>query len=138
MTLAFAIVVWALTALWVLVLIVESGSGHRFLARFRIPLDKLFERATRTVGSQVPVVNEGFFRHLFHYSIHRTLSRLLRFTEWVAVGIRSVVHFNRKKAKVTTEPNPDSYLQKIAVHKEENALTDKEKKTRKQKALRGE
>jgi len=138
MTLAFAIVVWALTALWVVVLIVERGSRHRFLARFRVPLDRMFERATRTVGSQVPVVNEGFFRHLFHYSIHRALSRLLRLTEWVAVGIRSVVHFNRKKAKVVTAPNQDSHLQKIAVHKEENALTDKEKKTRKQKALRGE
>ncbi len=138
MTLAFAIVVWALTALWIALLVVERVSGHRYLVRIRAPLDSVFEKALSAIGAQVPTVNKSFFRQLFHYSVHRALSRLLRLIEWASEGIRSIVHFNRKKAKVVTAPNPDSHLQKIAVHKEENALTDKEKKARKRAALRGE
>jgi hypothetical protein len=112
--------------------------GAWTLRRVREAFDHAGDSVARTISGHVPSVNQYFFRQLFHYGIHRALSFVLRLIERIDRGIRRVVRINRKRAVSLTIPRADSHLDQIRVHKEEVALTDKEKEVRKEIALRGD
>lgn len=115
----------------------ERARNSRFMPRFRLFLDELCGEAQRSLGSRIPLINREFFRQLFHYSIHKILSRFLRILAVVEGWVRVVVHFNRRKATERTPEASLPHLRQIAEHKEEVALSEKEKKSRKAAALRG-
>jgi len=117
--------------------VIERVRGKRYAGRVRDALDHFLEEKRTAFFESVPVVNHSFFRHIFHYVIHFVLSRFLRFLERVERVVRAIVRFNRKKARVVIEPKPDSHLGQVVAHKEETALSEKEKKVRKRAALEG-
>ncbi len=138
---ALALTLSALTAVYILVLIVERRRGRRFGARMRGILDRALEGMRRSVGAHMPDINDRFFRQLFHYIIHLFLSSVIRVLEFLERGLRRIMRLNRKKAVTGVSASGaggDSHLKKIAEHKEESALTEKEKTARKKAALRGD
>lgn len=135
---ALAISVWALTIVSVVVVLVERKTNKRFLGSVRGYVDVKLDVFFRSTKEQVPGVNQEFVRQFFHYMIHVFLSIVLRVVRRTEKILRAIVRFNRKKAIERVERDEDTYLEKIAAHKEEVALSSKEKKHRKDAALRGE
>lgn len=128
---------WSLTLFLAMVFVVERIRGKRYASRVRGALDQYFDEKREALAERIPMINHRFFRHLFHYIIHSVLSRFLKFLEWIERSVRAIVRLNRQKARVVIEPRPDSHLGQVVVHKEETALTEKEKKARKRAALEG-
>ncbi len=127
-----------LTILYIVLLIVERKSGHRYGARMRRVFDQSIDEVKRAFVAHTPDVNHQFFRQLFHYVIHLCLSFILWVLNLLERGLRRIARLNRTKAVTSASVAPDSHLRKIAEHKEESALTEKEKKARKKAALRGD
>lgn len=136
--LAWASAVWLTTIGASLIFLFERRRGERYGMRFRESLDAAIIFIQQEWAEHVPVVNKGFFRQLFHYSVHIILSSFLRFLQWTEQSIRRILRLNRKKAIVAVTITQDSHLQKVAAHKEEYALSRTEKQARKEAALRGD
>lgn len=135
---ALAISVWSLLLVSLVTVLVERKKGKRLLGGVRGYIDQKLDAFFYTTKEQVPSVNKEFVRQFFHYGIHVFLSIMLRSVRRTEKILRAIVRINRKKAISQTEREEDTYLEKIAAHKEEMALTSTEKKRRKEAALRGE
>ncbi len=135
---ALAILSISCTCGLALLFLIERKRGVRFVPRARHYADLTMERLyERTIG-QLPTVNKAFFRHLFHYFIHKVLSRFLRLLERAENLVRTVVRINRQKAierRMKEAGSGDTHLQAIAEHKEQHALTEDEKIARKMAAI---
>ena len=129
--------VWSITAVFTLFLLIERWRGVRLMPRVRGFLDAKIEKQQQAVGDRVPMVNQRFFRQFFHYSVHLSLSRFLRILKNTEEKAKKMLHLNKAKARVVLEPKVDSHLAKVAAHKEEIALTDKQKQIRKKAAIEG-
>ena len=135
---AAAVIVWSLTVVMVVVLVRERGAGRtRYFSRARGYLDQALTNFFEKTYEQIPVVNKEFVRQFFHYSIHLILSGVLKITRYMERMLREIVRLNKKKATAGLEKK-ETHLDKIAAHKQESALSEPEKKKRKEKALRGE
>lgn len=135
---ALAILVCIVTLGVGIVFAVERARKRRFFPRLRGFADRSVTNSVRTFSERTPQVNRTFFRQFFHYLVHRFLSRIIKVLKGIEKGMTAVVRLNRKKATERVPHSTGTHLQKIAEHKEEVALTEKEKKTRKDAALRGD
>lgn len=125
------------TFLFILFLI-ERRRGVRFFPRVRMVMDRALEERLTRIRERIPAVNSAFFRHLYHYAIHRILARLLSVVRIMERGITAIAHRNRKKAKERLKSERgevDTHLKALAEHKEVTALSSVEKEARKRAAI---
>ncbi len=112
--------------------IFEDEKGNRIiLRRFRSWLDQVFLWVLRQLSVVVKFFTHGFMRLLLHYSAHRILKRVLAALKRAEKWVEGLVRHNRKIAKtIKDEAKGKTHLQTIAQHKEEVALSEEEKKER--------
>lgn len=131
-----------LTALFIVMLMIERARGVRYLGGLRTSLDGVLHWGGRAVARRVPQVHGGMVRAIFHYLAHQCLSVILKVIRKSESVLVRIVHFNRSKAlraaQHASPGAPDSHLRAIAEHKESVSLTPAEKRKRKHQALRGD
>lgn len=134
---SLAIVSGVCLALLCIFFAIEDRRGQRFAARVRSMLDRSFEASLALWQQHTPVINGRFARNTFRYLFERVLSVVLKVIRVLERYVRLALSLNKKKERTTT-PNPSEHLTEIAAHKKSAQLSEKEKRTRKDKALRGE
>jgi hypothetical protein len=109
--------------------VVEDIKGHRvFFMRFRTVLDALLVRTVGKIESFMFSFTNGFMRLLLHYGAHSILKRILAVIRRLETKVEELVRHNRKVAKdIGDAIRPKNHLDAIAEHKEEVALSEKEK-----------
>lgn len=122
---------------WTLLLVAEARHGARVLEGARTALDRAASATARAVGARLPELNRHFAQQFFHYVVHLALSFMLSIIRTVERGVHYVAQVNRSRAVSVREPRADSHLSQVLAHKEETALTEEEKVTRRDAALQG-
>lgn len=120
-----------------IIFIIEDRKGRRFAGRVRGMLDASLEASIATWERHTPTLNGRFIRQAFHHVSDWVLSGVLRVVRFLETYVRRALSLNKKKARTAT-PKPSEHLTEIAAHKESAQLSEKEKRARKDKALRGE
>lgn len=117
----------------------ERDRGSRFFAaNLRASIDNLIESVVSSVNKKVTYVGKYIITLSWYYSLHAFLKVILQFLAAIYSIVERVLHRNRSKARrIRIERKQSSHLTEIADHKEKTALTDSEKKKRKDKALSG-
>lgn len=121
--------------------VVEDRKGVRFGERIRVLFDRSLEASLRTLSHHTPTINSRFFRQIFHFVTHHVLRAVLVVTKKLEMYLSKAVSLNRKRARIVNTEAPkhtSDHLTEIAAYKESAQLTEREKKTRRDKALRGE
>lgn len=107
--------------------ILEDRKGNRiFLTYFRNKLDAFLFLFVQKIKQWAAIFTTGFMRILFHYGAHSILKRLLATIRGLEARLEELVRKNRKVARGLGEKTRN-HLDEIAEHKEEVALSDKEK-----------
>lgn len=132
------IITLSLTGGFIALLAYERARSVRHLRVIRTALDQLVVGGGDSLAQHIPRINRHFVRQLFHYLIHLIVALLLLMVRKAEAGLRAVSRINRRKAVKNLSVGVDTHLREIAAHKEEVALTEKQKKARKDAALRGD
>lgn len=107
----------------------EDTKGRRIiLPQFRTTLDRFVETIGRFLLRAGDFMGGRFFRLLIHYVLHTLLKRLLLFLRSLEARVEEMVRQNKKRAKDVAQPHVENHLDAIAQHKEEVALTEREKR----------
>jgi hypothetical protein len=110
------------------VYVVEDIKGERvFLLSLRAKLDAFFVYVLRRIELMMFSFSNGVVRLLLHYGAHTILKRVLAFIRGLEVRVEELVRKNRRIAKSIGALRSGGHLSALAEHKEEVALTDKEK-----------
>ncbi|MFM2381760.1 MAG: hypothetical protein RLZZ76_527 [Candidatus Parcubacteria bacterium] len=110
------------------VYVVEDIKGDRvFFLSLRDKLDAFFMRVLRKIELFMFSLSTGFVRILLHYGAHSILKRTLAFIKTLEVRVEELVRKNRRIAKSISAIRSKSHLGSLADHKDEVALTEKEK-----------
>ncbi len=127
--------------LWSYLVGVETERGSRvFLPRVRIFLDRLVSATARLVAGVVRYIDRHIIRLSWYYSLHSFLQAALRVVVSIYDYLESWFHQNRARARalraerrtgrgespVAVKTSP-THLAEIAEHKEQTALTEKQK-----------
>lgn len=131
-TLISAGVVGVLVALF----LSERRRPARYGEAFRVRFDTYAYRFTHTFGYHLPRIHAYKVRQITHFLVNSMLVVALRFIERIESTIRRVAQFNRQKAKKAARTH--TYFHEIAEHKSTHALSDAEKRKRKETALNGD
>lgn len=117
----------------------EAARGSRFFAtRIRTWLDHALEALVTAFKRKVTYVGKYIITLSWYYSLHAFLKLVLQFLASVYHIVERILHHNRSKARrIRIERKQSSHLTEIADHKTKTALSDSEKKKRKDKALSG-
>ena len=129
MVIAFVYVGCSVVALLLLTVVytIEDVKGKRiFMVGARESLDRFLNAFSLKISRFVYGFAHGFMRLLFHYGAHSVLKRVLAGIRRLEVRVENLVRANRKIAK-DIRNKTRTHLSDIADHKEEVALTDKEK-----------
>lgn len=117
---------------------IEGKRGRRFGEHLRIRTDFIVLKATKYVHSALNYTGRDFIRQVAHYLFHTILRSVLEFTKRAEKGLRNVMRINKTLAKrAERESTTRTKLEEIALHKVETALTEDEKRVRREKELRG-
>lgn len=111
---------------------IEDSYGDRILlARTRTSLDNFLCNVLHFVGriSQLSLVE--YVRLTWHYIVHTLLRRILFFTARTQQAVEDMVRKNKAVAKEIQKRHAQSHLEQIAEHKEQVALSPKERSRRK-------
>lgn len=106
----------------------DKKGGRIVLPRFRLMLDHVVEACGRSLLRAGDFMGGRFLRLLIHYGLHTILKRLLFFLRSLEGKVEEMVRQNRRRAKDVTQPHVENHLDAIAQHKEEVALTEREKR----------
>jgi hypothetical protein len=113
------------------VYVIEDRKERRIvLEGFRSWLDKLFTKLLKKLAAVRAFFTHGFVRLLLHYSAHKILKRILATLQRLEKKVEELVRRNRTVAKTIKASKEKNHLHAIAEHKEEVALSDKEKEER--------
>ena len=117
----------------------EAHRGSRFFATgIRRALDHAIESLIAWCTRKLTYVGKYIITLSWYYSMHAFLKLILQFLASVYYIVEKLLHHNRSKARrIRIERKQSSHLTEIADHKEKTALSDSEKKKRKDKALLG-
>lgn len=129
MVIAFVYVGCSVVALLLLTVVytIEDVKGRRiFLVRVREATDRFLNAFSLKVSKWLYGFAHGFMRLLFHYGAHSILKRVLSGIRNLEARVEDLVRKNRKIAK-DIRNKTRTHLNDIADHKEEVALSDKEK-----------
>jgi len=111
---------------------IEDKKGDRVILKgFRALLDGVFLAILARLFSLMAFFTHGFMRLLLHYSAHKILKRIQTTLQRLEQKIEALVRHNRRIAKtIKEEAKEKNHLHAIAEHKEEVALSEKEKEER--------
>ncbi len=130
MTAALTYVGCSVTILVLLTFIyaVEDKKGHRvFLVRFRELLDKFLFAVKQKFSATGSYFNNSLMRLLLHYGAHSILKRVLNALRRLEERVENLVRHNRRVARDIHIAKTRNHLDEIADHKEEVALSEKQK-----------
>lgn len=117
----------------------EGKRGVRFAEHVRIHADVLVLKGTHYLHAALHYAGKDFFLQIMHYILHTMLRSLLDFMIHFEKTLRNAMRINKTLAKrAERESVTRTKLEEIALHKMENALTEDEKRIRKEKTLQGE
>lgn len=118
----------AVLLLLTLVYVVEDIKGRRvFLVRARTLFDSFLLVLRSKLASIIAFFTHGFMRVLLHYGAHTILKRILSTLRNLEKKVEDLVRQNKKVVKNISSTKTRTHLDAIAEHKEESALSDKEK-----------
>jgi hypothetical protein len=110
------------------VYVVEDVKGDRvFFLGLRDKLDVLLTRVLKRIELFMLSLSTGFVRILLHYGAHSVLKRILAFIRSLEQRLEELVRKNRRIAKSLGAIRAKGHFGALADHKEEVALTEKEK-----------
>lgn len=138
MHIAFITTVSAFASLLILVALfsVEKRRGGRFLPGVRHALDRGIATIAVSLGHVGHYVSRDVVRGTLHFLFHHTLNTLRAMTRSFERRINKLMHINYTIASAHRRPSEsDTSLAEVARHKESNALSDTEKKARKEDAV---
>lgn len=116
----------------------EQRSGRRILEGVRSAADRGVLRSGAFLTEVGQFIGRNFVRQIIHYIFHRFLGVILRTVENIEGRLRTVMRVNKNLARtVERESAERTKLEEIALHKAASALTEAEKRTHKERALRG-
>jgi len=111
-----------------LVYAIEDKKGQRiFLVGFRATLDKVFLFIKRKFSAVGTYFSNSLMRLLLHYGAHSILKRILNALRRLEARVEDLVRHNRKVARDIHAAKTRNHLDEIADHKEDVALSEKEK-----------
>lgn len=117
---------------------IERKRGMRFGEHLRIRTDFIVLKATKCVHTALNYTGRDFIRQVIHYLFHTMLRSGLEFTKRAEKGLRNVMRINKTLAKrAERESVTRTKLEEVALHKVATALTEDEKRIRREKELRG-
>lgn len=116
----------------------EEKRGRRFGEGVRRHADSAILRIAHVWKYIAQFFSGDFIQQVFHYIFHTFLRLALLFMRKCEQVLKTVMRVNKTLAKnAERESVTRTKLEEIALHKLSTALTDKEKKERKDKTLRG-
>ena len=116
----------------------ERRTGRRFALQTRLHIDYYLLKAAHSVSHFFRVVSSDILRQMMHYIFHTLLGALLSVLKYFEKRIHDVERANRMRARASrTERTTRNKLDEIAEHKIAVALTEEEKRHRKEKHLLG-
>ncbi len=117
----------------------ETAHGSRFFAvTLRLRLDRAIESTVVAIKNRIAYISKYIITLSWYYSLHAFLKIILHFLASVYTIVERWLHHNRSKARrIRIEHKQSSYLTAVADHKVKTALSESEKKKRKDKALSG-
>ncbi|HEU4677237.1 MAG TPA: hypothetical protein VFS75_00795 [Candidatus Paceibacterota bacterium] len=116
----------------------EERTGKRVLGRLRAKADIGVLRAGRQLRAALHYIGRDFLRQLFHYLFHRVLKAALALIRRIELALRNAIRVNKSLAKsVDAERLERTKLEEIAFHKAATALSDEEKRERRERMLEG-
>ena len=133
MVLALAYVGGSIAVLLLLSLlyVIEDIKGTRIvLPRAREAFDRALLFMRQQLKASLLFFTHGFMRLLLHYGAHTVLKRLLSTLRSLEGRVEELVRKNRRVAKDIRASKEKNHLDAIAAHKEEVALSDKEREER--------
>lgn len=117
----------------------EKKRGERFLEHTRMRADVLVLKGVHYLHSALHYAGKDFFRQVMHYLLHSLLRSLLDFMVRTEKAVRNAMRINKTLAKrAERESVTRTKLEEVALHKVESALTEDEKRIRKEKMLQGD
>ena len=117
----------------------EGKRGVRFAERARIRADMLVLKGIHSFHTVLRYAGKDFFRQIMHYLLHTLLRSLLDFMVHTEKTVRNAMRINKTLAKrAERESATRTKLEEIALHKVESALSEDEKRIRKEKVLQGD
>lgn len=118
----------AVLLLLTFVYVVEDIKGKRiFFTRVRSWFDILLLGIIAKLSVVVSFFTHGFMRVLLHYGAHTILKRVLNTLRNLEKRVEDLVRHNRKVVKDISAAKTRTHLDAIAEHKEEVALSEKQK-----------
>jgi len=106
----------------------DAREGSRvIMVRPRSFFDKIVKGAAERLSKTDTYLGRGFTRLMLHYAAHGILHRLLTFVGRIEKKVEHLLRSNKQVAKEIRIGKEKTYLDKIADHREEVALTEKQK-----------
>lgn len=133
MTLGLTVVGVSAGALLLLVVLfrIESARGSRiFFPRLRTWLDTVVIWCSRRLSKLSLHVGTGAMRASVHYVVQKVLGFCISGLTRVEEHLSKLQLRNRRIAKIIRSEEEKNHLDAIAAYKEENSLTDEEKRKR--------
>ncbi len=116
----------------------ETRRGVRIGERIRQHLDFAVLKVMQAIRHVSWFLGRDFIRQIFHYLFHSALRLILNFVRRCEQGLKNAMRVNKTLAKNAERENlTRSKLEEVALHKVASALSEEEKKVRKDKTLRG-
>ncbi len=121
-----------------ILLLVEERRGDRSVLKgVRQVLDGQIIRLSTRASDVLHYVSKRVITLSWYYSLHALLKFVLKFLAGLYFSVEQMLINNRNKARQIRRSQRNSHLTMISEHQKETALTETEKKRRKDKALRG-
>ena len=135
----FGIIASSIGVVWLVLLFnFEAKKGKRTFGAARDSLDRSLLRIENVYISSMQKASSGLSRQAVHFFFHTLLVGLLRLLRRCEEKIDVLLRSNRTLAKKAREVNAaKSKLDEIAEHKASVALSDEERKRRREESLNG-
>ncbi len=116
----------------------EERKGIRFADQLRLRFDYVVVTASVTLKNALRFVSKDFLQQTFHYVLHTVLKYTVHGINRIEQGVRKMMHVNKTIAKkAERDSTTRSKLDEVALHKVATALTEEQKRVRKEKSLLG-
>lgn len=115
----------------------EKRTSRLFLGGLRNKVDGLVISANQKINQTYNYLIKRTVTLSWYYSLHALLKFLLHFIAGLYFAVEQIFINNRNKARQIRRIKNNSHLTALSEHQKETALTEKEKKKRKDKALKG-
>ena len=116
----------------------EEKRGFRIADRARLRFDYMVVTTSVACKNGLRFVSKDFLQQTFHYILHTILKYTILGITKIEHGMRQMMHVNKTIAKkAERDSTTRSKLDEVALHKVATALTEEEKRVRKEKSLLG-